>query len=237
MKALRVILIITLTVLAGLLGFISYKLYIRVGEYNNIDATWELWADLSSEASHNAYLYLSDSGYKDIAEADLANQMQDIKVPVIMSFDFQDSKSGTYSVEVDEEDYDRINGEAYSILEKCVRDIIVERLKASDLNPKEEASEDDIISEALGCDLHTFIMEHGPELLPSYDSLCEAYNDSGSFATSDGTTYATSDVTGHKILLSRIKDNLIVQVRDSEDEKVYVYSQVNSSDSADDTAF
>ncbi|MCQ2080820.1 MAG: hypothetical protein MJZ11_04120 [Lachnospiraceae bacterium] len=231
MKVLRIILIVTLTALCAVLGLFSYKLNEKVESYNEIAGDWSYIEDFKSIAARNAYDYLSDSGYKEVTIEDIEGMMSDVKIPVTLSIKTNGKKAGTYEVNILEDDYANASEKAYEVLSECIRDILVKRLMAAEIISKEanEEEQDRVIKESLGMELIDVIKEHGPELLPNYDEIENLKKDNGSFGDKDGFIVSVSDVTGKSYVITRIKDTVVMQGVDVENEEVYIYSKNNSA--------
>lgn len=231
MKVLRIILITTLVAICGVLGLFCYQLNTKVESYNNIQGKWYYYEDYSKIAARNAYDYLADSGYKDVTLPDLEERMKDIKIPVTIEFKAIDKSTGTYTVDILKDEYDAMNDNAYEILEECVGDIISNRLMAAELISKDASEEEQnaMIEEMLGADLGDVIKEHGPKLLPFYEDIEKEIKDSGSYKKNEDFIVSTSDADKKDYIVSRIKDKIIVQVQNEENEEVYIYSKDNSA--------
>ena len=158
--------IIVLTIL--LIGILAaWGVNFLFGNSMKLKGEWERKIDLTSQVRESMTDYLNESSYA--GEIDVSNYVNGI----VISSRLTVSGDGEWVEKIDSDEYAYQTSQAKAALEKAVSDLLQTRISESYIET--DMSIDNLVNEAVGMNLSSYLSKYGPELMPSFEELSEKY--------------------------------------------------------------
>ncbi|MBR5766461.1 MAG: hypothetical protein IKX95_06740 [Lachnospiraceae bacterium] len=171
------------TVIMMLLTAVVLVAVLRLRALNAFKGDYYYTIDLADQAAAEAALWLSDVEGADIDTEWVRSRMpEDMSVKVILSFEREGLKKGTYSESLDKGSYEKCRDMAYAALSSCLRELIIDRLVyVGYAESVSETEADALINEALGMTMDDYLKNINVTVLPDYDTLAGPINREGDY--------------------------------------------------------
>ncbi len=149
----------------------------------------------------------------------LADEEANISIQYTLTF----AEDGTYDQQVDEASYEEAKKKAYSALEQALTKVIQLRLSAAGKMTHTDEDVKETTETLLGMTLPEYLEKCGPQLLPSWEDICAAYNISGTY-TAERNSLQLSEQGLRQILLD---EDTLVLTDPSGAEPAQVYTRLH----------
>lgn len=180
----RTIVTLLLLTLGISTAFLIY-LHFFVSDDQNLTGEWTADLDMSRQAAVTALIWMQDIDGVSVSLEDMEAYMQELFLPVNLSFEQTAHDKGSFICSILPESYDDCEQAAYEALAAAFREVLTERLHMAGY--VESADEEDIealVTETFGMSTVSYLMTCGPRLLPSLEELQEQFEGSGTYEIS-----------------------------------------------------
>ena len=142
---------------------IVFVLYLLFGNVIKIKGSWYKRVDVSKDIVENMEYYMGSFAGGEDAMIDLDKYIneEDYYVAYKVTFGWD----GSYKEEFDEKSYEVCKDKAYEDLKTAVSEVLVKSLEAANVDTDKSAEE--LVNEAVGMDIDTYLRDYGPALLPN----------------------------------------------------------------------
>lgn len=164
--------IIVLTIL--LIGILTaWGINYLFGNSMKLKGEWERKIDLTSQVRESMTIYLNDSSYA--GAIDVSKYVNDIVITSRLSV----TGDGEWIEKIDSDEYAYQTSQAKATLENAISDLLKARISESYIET--DMSIDNLVNEAVGMNLISYLSKYGPVLVPSYEELSEKYGCNATF--------------------------------------------------------
>ncbi len=178
------IVLVMMILMIAMVGVIAYW-YLN-GNKLRLPGQWQRELDFSKQVEEQISDYLVTATLGD--EIDVSKYLDDVTVTCVLSI----SRDGVFEEKVDEASYNYAYSQAKNSLHNAVYDLIRLRIESNYIETDKKT--DELITEALGMDLDSYLKEYGPKLMPSYEELNADYGMTATYAASrEGLQISTTD--------------------------------------------
>lgn len=170
---------------------IVFALYLLFGNVIKIKGSWYKRVDVSKDIVENMEYYMGSFTGGEDAMIDLDKYIneEDYYVAYKVTFGWD----GSYKEEFDEKSYEVCKDKAYEDLKTAVSEVLVKSLEAANVDTDKSAEE--LVNEAVGMDIDTYLRDYGPALLPNPEEF-----------VSEGASEMTYDCSMKRITITSVID-------------------------------
>ena len=170
---------------------IVFVLYLLFGNVIKIKGSWYKRVDVSKDIVENMEYYMGSFAGGEDAMIDLDKYINEedyyVAYKVTLGWD------GSYKEEFDEKSYEVCKDKAYEDLKTAVSEVLVKSLEAANVDTDKSAEE--LVNEAVGMDIDTYLRDYGPALLPNPEEF-----------VSEGASEMTYDCSMKRITITSVID-------------------------------
>lgn len=165
-----IIIVLTILLLAVLIAGAVYYLF---GNSLMLPGTWEREIDLTAQVTENIENYLKETAYGE--EIDVRPYVEQITVTSRLTV----TKDGEWAEVVDSDDYAEMTNKSLTALNRAVTELLGKRIADSYIET--DLSVDELVKDAVGMNLTSYLSQYGPTLMPTYAELSEKYGCSATY--------------------------------------------------------
>ena len=173
-----IILLLTLSVSTALLAYLHFF----ASDEKALSGEWTTNLDMTEHAIVTALDWLQDIEAVYISLEDMETYMQGLTVQVNMTMEQTGRREGTFKCNVSPESYEACNQAAYEAFAMAFKELLTERLSmAGYTGSTDKEAIEALVTETFGMSTVSYLMDYGPELLPSLEDLQAEYDGSGTY--------------------------------------------------------
>lgn len=185
-----VLLVLTLSVSTGLLGY----LYFFSSEDRELSGKWAADMDMTEQAAAAAFGWLQEIEAVSVALEDMESCMQGLTVQVHLTLEQTARSGGRFQCNVLPESYNACSQAAYEAFAEAFRELLAQRLRmAGYTGSTDKEAVEALVTETFGMSTVSYLMTCGPALLPSLEDLQTWYDGSGTYEISEGILFRQFD--------------------------------------------
>lgn len=196
-----ILIVLVILLVISLIGVIGFSYYLNK---DNIAGKYVSSVDITGEVISNAALWLDDMQDADITTNSVDEYMADIAVDITLELTPNTSKTGVYTVKVDEDSYNKAADMVYTAIATQLQDAILLSLDKVGYDLEENGTSlDELIDEALGMSAKDYIIDCKLDIIPAYSKLVDRWAATGNYSINDGKI----NLEGFKFKAPNIDDN------------------------------
>lgn len=209
-------------------------LHFQALDEKNLSGTWTARLDMTEQTAVAALSWLQDIEGVSISIEDMRAAMQGLNIELQLSFEQTTRSEGNFQCRISPESYDACCQAAYEAFAAAFQNLVIQRLHmAGYTGSTDKEAVEALVTQAFGTSTLSYLINYGPNLLPSLEELQDQYDGSGTYKAIDGTL--TRQFEDDLTALTKTEDyiregsNLILSEDINSDSNVVIYTLQQSS--------
>lgn len=168
---------------AALLAYLHFEAL----DEKNLSGTWTAKLDMTEQAAVTALSWLQDIEGVSVSIEDMRAYMQGLNIALQLTLEQTVRSEGNFQCRISPESYDACCQAAYEAFAAAFQDLLIQRLHmAGYTGSTDKEAVEALVTQAFGTSTISYLINYGPNLLPSLEELQEQYDGSGTYKALDG---------------------------------------------------